>query len=97
MLPKILCAVSFLAGCSLVSLGLAQDRMPPIPPDQYSEEQTKAAAEFLAARKVPVFGPFEPLMRSPEVMSRARHGRLSALQLRDREYAERTRHSRDSA
>jgi 4-carboxymuconolactone decarboxylase len=32
----------------------------------------KAADEFLAARNVPVFGPFEPMMHSPEVMNMAR-------------------------
>jgi 4-carboxymuconolactone decarboxylase len=51
---------------------LAQNRLPTIPPDKYDETQKKAAADFLAARKVPVFGPFEPLMYSPEVMSVAR-------------------------
>jgi 4-carboxymuconolactone decarboxylase len=56
------------AGGSVV----AQDRMPRIPPEKYDEAQKKAAEEFLAARKVPVFGPFEPLMRSPEVMTVAR-------------------------
>lgn len=50
----------------------AQDRMPAIPPEKYDEAQTKAAAEFLATRKVPVFGPFIPLIRSPEVMLRAK-------------------------
>jgi 4-carboxymuconolactone decarboxylase len=50
----------------------AQQRLPTIPPDQYTPEQKKAAEEFLAARKVPVFGPFEPMMHSPEVMSMAR-------------------------
>ncbi len=50
----------------------AQTRLPTIPPEQYSEAQKKAAEEFVAARKVPVFGPFEPLMYSPEVMSQAR-------------------------
>ncbi len=50
----------------------AQQRLPTIPPDQYTEAQKKAADDFLAARKVPVFGPFEPLMHSPEVMSQAR-------------------------
>jgi 4-carboxymuconolactone decarboxylase len=50
----------------------AADRLPTIPPAQYSEEQKQAAAEFEAARKVPVFGPFEPLMYSPAVMSQAR-------------------------
>jgi 4-carboxymuconolactone decarboxylase len=51
---------------------LAQQRLPTIPPDQYTAEQKRAAEEFLVARKVPVFGPFEPMMHSPEVMSMAR-------------------------
>lgn len=72
MFVKILCAASMLIAYFLPEVALAQDRLPPISPDQYSEEQQKAAAEFLAARKVPVFGPFEPLMRSPEVMNKAR-------------------------
>ena len=50
----------------------AADRLPTIPPAQYSEEQKQAAADFEAARKVAVFGPFEPLMYSPSVMSQAR-------------------------
>ena len=60
---------------SLVLIGVAaqaEDRLPTIPPAQYSPEQKQAAAEFEAARKVPVFGPFEPLMYSPAVMSQAR-------------------------
>jgi hypothetical protein len=43
---------------------LAQQRLPTIAPEQYTAEQKKAAEEFLAARKVPVFGPFEPMMHS---------------------------------
>jgi 4-carboxymuconolactone decarboxylase len=50
----------------------AAERLPTIPPAQYSDEQKKAAEDFLAARKVPVFGPFEPLMHSPQVMNQAR-------------------------
>jgi len=50
----------------------AEDRLPTIAPTQYSAEQRQAAADFEAARKVPVFGPFEPLMYSPAVMSQAR-------------------------
>lgn len=50
----------------------AQDRLPTIPPDQYTPEQKQAAKEFEEARKKPVFGPFEPLMYSPEVMTLAR-------------------------
>ncbi len=55
----------------LTTAGTAQERLPTIVPDQYTDAQ-KAAEDFLAARKVPVFGPFEPLMHSPEVMSQAR-------------------------
>ncbi len=58
--------------CLIPIAAMAQERLPAIPPDQYTEQQKKAAADFLAARKVPVFGPFEPLMYSPEVMSQAR-------------------------
>ena len=50
----------------------AADRLPTIPPAQYSEEQKRAAADFEAARKRPPFGPFEPLMHSPQVMTQAR-------------------------
>jgi 4-carboxymuconolactone decarboxylase len=62
-----------LAGIMLASApARAQQRLPTIPPEQYTDEQKKAAEEFLAARKVPVFGPFEPMMHSPQVMSIAR-------------------------
>jgi 4-carboxymuconolactone decarboxylase len=50
----------------------ASERLPTIPPERYTDEQRKAADEFMASRKVPVFGPFEPLMHSPQVMSQAR-------------------------
>lgn len=50
----------------------AEDRLPTIPPASYTPEQKQAAADFEAARKAPVFGPFEPLMHSPQVMSQAR-------------------------
>jgi 4-carboxymuconolactone decarboxylase len=61
------------AGALLVAgPALAQQRLPTIAPEQYTAEQKKAAEEFLAARKVPVFGPFEPMMYSPEIMSIAR-------------------------
>lgn len=58
--------------CSLAPAAMAQTRLPTIPPDSYDAQQKQAAADFLAARKTPVFGPFEPLMYSPEVMSLAR-------------------------
>lgn len=67
---------SLIAGLALASAiatsAHAAERLPTIPPAQYTDEQKHAAEEFVAARKVPVFGPFEPLMHSPQVMSQAR-------------------------
>ena len=50
----------------------AQDRMPPIPAGTLTDAQKNAIADFKAARSVDISGPFVPLLRSPEVMSRAR-------------------------
>ena len=52
----------------------AQDRMPPIPENAMSAEQQAAVEEFKRARNTNVFrGPFVPLLRSPEMLSRARN------------------------
>jgi 4-carboxymuconolactone decarboxylase len=51
---------------------MAQDRMPEIPADKMTEAQKKAAEEFVAGRGTPVVGPFIPMLRSPEVMLRAK-------------------------
>ena len=48
------------------------DRMPPIPADKLTPEQKKASDDFAAERKTPVFVQFVPLLRSPEVMLRAK-------------------------
>jgi 4-carboxymuconolactone decarboxylase len=48
------------------------DRMPDIAPERQTEAQRLASAEFMAGRGTPVFGPFVPLLRSPEVMLRAK-------------------------
>lgn len=62
--------------CLMSSAAMAQaplpDRMPEIPPQGLTPAQKRASDEFLAARKVPVFGPFVPLLRSPELMTAAR-------------------------
>ena len=50
----------------------ASDRLPTIPPAQYTPEQQQAASDFEAARHNKVFGPFEPLMHSPDVMTLSR-------------------------
>jgi 4-carboxymuconolactone decarboxylase len=46
--------------------------MPPIPADQLTPAQKQAIEEFKAARSAEISGPFVPLLRSPEVMTRAR-------------------------
>ncbi len=51
---------------------LNAQRIPTINPADYTEEQARTAREFEAARNRPVSGPFELLMHSPAVMSRAR-------------------------
>jgi 4-carboxymuconolactone decarboxylase len=51
--------------------GNAQDRMPPLSPDQLSAEQAQALAEFVAARGQ-LTGPWVALLRSPELMTRTR-------------------------
>jgi 4-carboxymuconolactone decarboxylase len=72
---SVLCSLPTLAVAAVtfnlitVSIAAAQDRMPPIPPENYDAEQKKAAAEFQEARKGPVFWPFSVLIRSPELMT----------------------------
>ena len=66
--PRLIVVIALAAG----AVAHAADRLPTIPPAQYSEEQKKAAADFEAVRKAPPFGPFEPLMHSPQVMTQAR-------------------------
>ena len=61
-----ICAVFFSATSH------AEDRLPIIPSAQYSPEQGQAAIDFEIARKGPIFGPFEPLMHSPQVMTLSR-------------------------
>ncbi|MBE7246661.1 MAG: carboxymuconolactone decarboxylase family protein [Actinomycetospora chiangmaiensis] len=57
---------------STLAAAQAQDRLPTIPPQDYTPEQKQAAEAFAQARGKPPFGPFEPLMYSPEVMTLAR-------------------------
>ena len=58
--------------CVLATPLAAQDRMPPIPADKLTEAQKKAAEAFAEGRGYAVRGPFVPLLRSPEVMLRAK-------------------------
>jgi len=53
---------------------LQKDRMPQISDEQMTPAQKSAVREFLVARKTTEFeGPFVPLLRSPEILSRARN------------------------
>lgn len=47
--------------------------MPPIPDDRMTAEQKAAVREFRSVRNARVDGPFVPLLRSPEMLSRARN------------------------
>ena len=47
------------------------DRMPELPVEQLTDAQKAASEAFRVARKGPVFGPFVPLLRSPELMTNA--------------------------
>jgi 4-carboxymuconolactone decarboxylase len=61
------------AACALLAgwkTAEAQDRMPPIPAEKMNDAQKKAAEELVAGRRGAVAGPFVPLLRSPEFMSR---------------------------
>jgi 4-carboxymuconolactone decarboxylase len=46
------------------------DRMPPLDPTDQTSEQRQAAQVFATIRDQPVFGPFVPLHRSPDLMLR---------------------------
>jgi 4-carboxymuconolactone decarboxylase len=47
------------------------DRMPPIPPERWTEAQKKSADAILSGPRGRLNGPFNPLLRSPELMDRA--------------------------
>ena len=55
---------------SIAGTAAAQDRMPPIPADKMTDVQKKVAAELIAGPRGALVGPFIPLLRSPEFMSR---------------------------
>src|SRR5262245_6393429 len=50
----------------------SMDRLPPIAADKFTADQKKAADEFQAGRGHAVSGPFAVMLRSPEVMLRAK-------------------------
>jgi 4-carboxymuconolactone decarboxylase len=67
-------STGLLAAAALVAMALgarAQDRMPPLDAKELTEQQQQALAEFTAARGQPT-GPWNVLLRSPELMRRTR-------------------------
>jgi 4-carboxymuconolactone decarboxylase len=72
MIMKKFIPISVLLGSLLAIPCVGGERLPTIPASQYDSDQKAAATAFQQARGVPVFGPFEPLMYSPEVMTVAR-------------------------
>src|ERR1700733_63901 len=65
-------AFCFFAAPLAAQRSQAQDRMPPIPAEKPTDAQKKAAEQFAEGRGYEVRGPFVPLIRSPEVMLRAK-------------------------
>jgi 4-carboxymuconolactone decarboxylase len=47
------------------------DRLPPIPADQLTEAQHRAAQAVIAGPRGALYGPFVPLLRSPELLENA--------------------------
>jgi 4-carboxymuconolactone decarboxylase len=47
------------------------DRLPPIPPDQLTDAQRRAAQAVIEGPRGALYGPFVPLLRSPELLENA--------------------------
>ena len=70
MLPvKFALAGMFVMAFSVFAI--AQDRMPAIPLDKMTDLQKKYAEEIIKGPRGALYGPFVPLIRSPELMDRA--------------------------
>ena len=73
---KVVCALLMIAaaGCDGARLGSprpaagGQDRLPPLSQDHLTDAQRSAIDRFATARGQQPFGPFIPLLRSPELM-----------------------------
>ena len=72
VVSRLTAAVFTLVMAVAAAPAIGQDRMPPLPADRWTPEQKRAVDEFKAARSAEISGPFVPLLRSPEVMTRAR-------------------------
>jgi len=61
-------AMAALAGARAPGCTQIDDRMPPIPLEKYTDAQKHAVRELAIERQRPVYGPFVPLLRSPDLM-----------------------------
>src|SRR5689334_8621158 len=68
----IACALACAPASPLAAQDANKDRMPPIAADKLTDAQKRAAEAFAEGRGYAVRGPFVPLIRSPEVMLRAK-------------------------
>src|SRR5512136_2594196 len=68
----LLCLIIAVSVIAVFSLGaFAQDRMPAIPLEKMTDLQKKYAEEIIKGPRGALYGPFVPLIRSPELMDRA--------------------------
>lgn len=69
MTEKLILSCSFVLAFAV--LAMAQDRMPAIPLDKLNDLQKKYAEEIVKGPRGGLYGPFVPLIRSPELMDKA--------------------------
>ena len=65
-------AIALVVACAPSVAAAGQDGMPPIPAERLTDAQRSAIAAFKAARGTELSTAFVPLLRSPELMTRAR-------------------------
>ena len=69
---KWLCFIVFVVAIGMQSSSVfAQDRMPAMPLEKMTALQKKYAEEIIKGPRGALYGPFVPLIRSPELMDRA--------------------------
>lgn len=69
---KWICLIVFVVAIGMHTSGVfAQDRMPSIPLEKMTALQKKYAEEIIKGPRGALYGPFVPLIRSPELMDRA--------------------------
>ena len=70
-MKRIAVIVGFIIAVMISLNAFAQDRMPAIPFDKMNDLQKKYAEEIIKGPRGALYGPFVPLIRSPELMDRS--------------------------